>query len=380
MRVAHIVAHPPFREGTGTVAYYNACILQKMGCEVTVYAPKYNLRPSESALDFYEYLPSWLSIGNAFLTPQILSLKLKTFDIIHLHYPYIFGSELVLLKLLGARIPLVITYHNDLIGGGVRRPAFFIYNRFFTPLILRRARKIAATSLDYAAGSICCAEVFQKRKNDFVGIPNGVAIDEFHPDINGSQIRAEYGFHDGDIVLLFVSSLDSAHVIKGLPYLLTALSELNDPDIKLLVVGDGDMRTTYERQTLELDIEERVTYLGKLPRAELPPIYAASDIVAVPSKAESFGLVIAEGMATGKPVIGSKYHGIRTVVIDGEQGFLVSYGDVDTLVSKIEKLAHDPELRRIMGKRGRDRIVDHYSWEHAGKRLMALYEDVLSTP
>jgi glycosyltransferase involved in cell wall biosynthesis len=376
IHVTHIVAHPPFREGTGTACYYNARALRALGCQVTVYAPGRGMRKDDEQLDFYHFMPCWLAVENAFLTPQILSLN-RT-DVLHLHFPFIFGSELVLAKARAAKIPLIVTYHNDLIGGGIRRPAFFIYNRLLTPLILRTARKIAVTSLDHAASSIYAETIFRERSEDLVAVGNGVDTDRFRPGIDPGIVRARHKLGTDAIVLLFVSNLDRAHIRKGLFPLLEALARVSVRSIKLLVAGDGDMRPDYEERAKNLRMGDRVIFAGNIPHSELPTYYATCDMVVVPSRPpESFGLALAEGMACGKPVIGCNIPGVRTVIKDNETGFLVEPGDAVGLASRVELLAADNQLRHTMGQRGRQRIIEQYTWKHVAERLTAMYESVL---
>jgi hypothetical protein len=74
MHVTHIVAHPPFREGIGTVCFHNAMALRELGCNVTVYAPRIELSPEDERFGFYHFMPCWSAVGNAYLTPQLLSV------------------------------------------------------------------------------------------------------------------------------------------------------------------------------------------------------------------------------------------------------------------------------------------------------------------
>jgi glycosyltransferase involved in cell wall biosynthesis len=374
MRVTHIVAHPPFREGTGTVCYFNARALQDLGCDVRAYATRYG--DVNAPPDFYRFMPSWLSIGNAYLTPALLNMEKA--DILHLHYPFIFGSELTLLKSCLGRVPMVLTYHNDLIGGGIRRPAFWLYNRLNAPFILGRARKIVVTSFDYAATSIYADSIFSRRKAELVEIGNGVDVDVFRPNVASAFIRLRHALGGRDFVLLFVSSLDRSHARKGLGLLLETLATLKDPAIKLVVAGDGDMRPEYEQQAHGLGLNGRVTFAGRIPQDELPAYYAASDAVAIPSRPpEAFGVSLAQGMAAGKPVIGSDIPGVRTLVHDGEQGFLIPPGDGAALARRILILTNSPALRVRMGAAGRERILQHYTWKAAGKKLFEMYQQVL---
>jgi glycosyltransferase involved in cell wall biosynthesis len=375
MRVTQIVAHPPFREGTGTVCYYNARALQDLGCQVRVYATGYG---QSSVPAFYRSMRSRLTIGNAFLTPELLEIGQT--DIIHLHYPFIFGSELAVFQARRLNIPLVVTYHNDLIGSGVRRPAFWLYNRLNAPFILKQARKIVVMSRDHATRSFFGGTIFRARAADVVEVGNGVDVETFNPEIQTGALRPRYGFQPEDFVLLFVSSLDRAHVIKGLGFLLETLSLVKMARIKLLVVGDGDQRPVYEKKALALGLATRVTFAGRLSHADgqMAAHYAAADAVVIPAEAESFGLGLAQGMAMAKPVIGSDIPGVRMLVRNGVDGFLVPFGDKAALAERILQLASSPELRKQFGAASRARILQNFTWKVAGQRLLALYQEVLA--
>ncbi len=376
MRVAHIVAHPPFREGTGTACYYNARALQALGCEVEVYAPRLP-GVEQTALEVpYHFLRSCLSLGNAYLTPAILSIP--PVDILHLHYPFVFGAELTLWSARQLGTPLVITYHSDLYGKGLRRFAFWLYNHLMAPAILQQARKIAVVSLDHASNCFFGPTIFARRQADLVEIGNGVDIATFDPALAVEDVRPRYGLAKEDFVLLFVSSLDAAHRRKGLDVLLEALASLPDSRVKLLVVGDGNCRTAYEQQARDLGLGERVRFAGRISHAAgaMTAHYAAADVVVMPSLLqESFGLSLAQGMAMGKAVIGSDMAGVRTLV--AECGLLIPPGDRQALAEGIRRLYEDPALRQQLGASGRARILARYTWRHVGERLLTMYRQVL---
>ncbi|WP_165360663.1 glycosyltransferase family 4 protein [Candidatus Chloroploca sp. Khr17] len=376
MHVTHIVAHPPYREGTGTACFYNAQALRALGCETTVYAPAWHLTDGDRQLNYYRFAPCWLKVEKAVLTPGLLTAG-KT-DIFHLHYPFIFGAELVLARAAATRTPLVVTYHNDLIGSGIRRPAFFGYNRLNAPLILRSAAKIAVVSHDHAASTHFGSTIFRERDGDVVEIGNGVDTARFHPEVDGMAVREQYQIPRDATVLLFVSNLDRAHVRKGLLLVLEALATLSDNSLRLLVAGDGELRETYADCARSLGIGGQVIFAGRIPHDRLPAYYAACDIVVMPSRPpESFGLAIAEGMATGKPVLAGNIPGVRTLVKDGETGFLVDPSDCADLVGRLALLVRDEALRLAMGRRSWQRIVEHYTWRKVGERLLALYDSLL---
>jgi glycosyltransferase involved in cell wall biosynthesis len=321
-------------------------------------------------------MSSYLSIGNAYLTPDILTIS--NTDIIHLHYPFIFGSSLAILRSRSIGVPLVITYHNDLYGKGIRRPAFWVYNRLFAPWILGQVRKIIVTSYDYANSSQFAATVFNKRRDDLVEVNNGVDVDTFKPGMESEFVRSRHGFTNRDIVVLFVSSLDRSHARKGLGFLLEALAAVSQEEVKLLIVGDGDMRPEYEQTALKLGLRERAVFAKRVSQVELPNYYAASHIVCIPSQPpEAFGLALAQGMASGKSVIGCDIPGVRSLVRPG-CGFLIQPNDRAALADRIQALAGDPALRDQMGRAGREWIIQKYTWRRAGERLLDLYQEIMA--
>jgi glycosyltransferase involved in cell wall biosynthesis len=138
------------------------------------------------------------------------------------------------------------------------------------------------------------------------------------------------------------------------------------------------MRPSYEEQVRSLGLGARVIFAGRVPQDELPAYYAACDIVVIPSRPpEAFGVSLAQGMSAGKPVIGSNIPGVRTLVHNGEQGFLVPVGDTKTLAERIGTLAGDATLRARMGMAGRERITEHFTWKVAGEKLLGMYQEVL---
>jgi glycosyltransferase involved in cell wall biosynthesis len=375
MKIVQVVPYTPFNEGVGTVAYYYAKALQGLGVDIELIVPDKGLPKEGYDSSIYKYYPSLLSIQNAFLTPKLLLEQ--GFDILHLHNPYIFGSELIYLKGLFESFPLVVTYHNDLIGRGFKGMLFKIYQSIFTPLILNKANKITFNSFDHTRASVFAETVFRRKSEDLVEIPSGVDVDIFTPDLDASDIRREFGFLNDDIVILFVSSLDQAHVNKGLFLLLEAQARLSAAvKTKLLIVGDGEMRPIYSQKAAALGIADDVKFAGRVSHQALPLFLNAGNMIVIPAIAESFGLAIAEGMACGLPAIATDNPGVRVVIEEGETGFLVPYNNIPILTDKISQLANSPELRKQMGIKGRKRIEENFTWEIAARKLLAVYNDL----
>jgi glycosyltransferase involved in cell wall biosynthesis len=379
MRIAHVTAtFPPHYSGTGVVCYHNALGLGRLGHQVTVFTADYppgdHAYPEEITV---RRLPALFRIGNGPVLPGLLGLG--GFDLVHLHHPFYFGSETVFLKSVTDGLRYVVTYHQDVLLAGLLRFLDKLHHRLVGKHILARAGKVLATSWDYARASRL-SELMQIRPEAVAELPNGVDAQRFHPDVDGDGLRARHGLKRTDRVVLFVGALDRAHYFKGVGVLLQALDHRPDKGVRLLVVGDGNLRSTYQQQAVRLGLGDRVIFCGRVPDEELPAHYALCDLLVLPSTTmgEAFGVVLLEAMACGKPVIASDLPGVRSVVSDGEDGLLVKPGDVDDLAEKMRLLLDDPSRRREMGERGRAKVEEKYAWPVIIPRLVQVYAEVLS--
>jgi glycosyltransferase involved in cell wall biosynthesis len=134
----------------------------------------------------------------------------------------------------------------------------------------------------------------------------------------------------------------------------------------LVVAGDGPLRGRVP------------CALGFVPHEELTRLYERAAVVACPSYREGFGVVCAEAMAHGRPVVASAVGGLLDLVVDGETGLLVPPGDVDALRGALRRLLGDAELRRRMGEAGRRRARARFSWEAATAATIEAFEAALA--
>lgn len=375
MKIAQVCAtFPPYMAGTGVVCFHNSLELAKLGHDVTVFTGTSSKDSTDDPTDFkiVRFKPL-LSIGNAVFTPQLLSLR--EYDIVHLHYPYYFGGELVYLlnKLNSQRY--VVTYHNDVLGAGLLKPFFNTHSATMMKVILKSASRICVHTMDYALNSNL--RQFSKYKNKILEIPNGVDTSNFHPSINGLQIRNKYKLN-GKKLILFVRALDKAHHHSGLEYLLNSIAHIKDDNIVLMVVGDGNLKQHYINITNEKGLSEKVIFVGRITHEFLASYYAASDLVVLPSTTtENFPLILLEAMASGKPVICTNLPGVRTIVDDGIDGFVAEARNVDDLTLKIKLLLENESLRIKFGRNGRMKVENKYSWDKIALKLEHMYKEVL---
>ena len=379
MKIAHVTAtFPPYYSGTGMVCHYSALHLGRLGHEVTVFTAKHPPGEYEYPQEYaVERLPVVFRFGNAPFSPGLL--KIRDFDIIHLHHPFIFGTEFIGAVSRLRNIPLVMTHHNDLIGDGLRPYIFDSYSAVSKRLLFAQASKLLVVSRDHAQSSLL-KEEFSRRWDDVVEMPNGVDTDLFSPGAGGRQLRRKLGIPASSAMLLFVGVLDRAHHFKGVARLLNAFAIIDSQDAVLVIVGDGDLRQGYEQLALDLGIGESVRFVGAKSNDETPQYYQAADMCVLPTMPpESFGIVLIEAMACGTPVIASNLPGVRTVIDDGVDGFLVRAGDISDLARKLDiMLQISPESRQEMGMAGRRKVEARYSWERIASSLEQCYFEILA--
>jgi glycosyltransferase involved in cell wall biosynthesis len=320
-------------------------------------------------------LPALLRIGNMPILPNLM-IALRAFDIVHLHYPFIIGAEMVRLATALSHAPLIVSFHNDLIGEGLRARIFKLYQSLSARLVIQSATRLCVLSHDH----FDCSRLSHSLVNNnlkVIELPNGVDLDRFHPLDTDHRIRGQYSIPPNVKLALFVAALDRAHHFKGLSHLLQAIQSLSS-DIWLLVVGDGDLRKEYERQAHEFGLSRRVIFTGAIRHEHLPPYFRSADVTILPSsQTESFGLVLIESLACGTPVIATSLPGVRTVVSHGMDGFLVEPNNPISLAEAVSTILKDQPLRQAMGRRGRAKVEARYGWRQIGVRLEKIYEQVL---
>ncbi|TAK26083.1 MAG: glycosyltransferase family 1 protein [Chloroflexota bacterium] len=377
-RVAHVVAtFPPYWGGTGNVAYYNARSLAARGLDVTVITAAAPVGYVDGEDFPVHRLPTRARLGNAPLLPGLIA-AVRDYDLIHLHWPFIFGAELVWLGCKMAGIPYVVTYHHDLRAD--IRWQFGPYQAAIGPLVLRGARRVLPVSLDHFAASPMRRHVPSARLGE---IPNGVDTRFFRPDIHGAAIRQRHGIPSDAFVIGYLGAMDRAHSFKGVPDLIDATAQVIERRAWFLAVGEGDLRASYEARAADRGLAPRSTWTGKAPADELAQHIAAMDCLVLPSRghgAESFGIVLIEAMAAGKPVIATTLPGVRRVVEDDVDGFLVPPGDVAALADRLSWLGGDGDRRRAMGMAGRAKVERLYDWPRLAERLETEYAAVLGRP
>ncbi|MBM3130617.1 MAG: glycosyltransferase family 1 protein [Chloroflexi bacterium] len=246
--------------------------------------------------------------------------------------------------------------------------------------MMRRAdRVVAATPRDRQQ----MLDLYDAPHAQITIIPPGVDLQHFQP--LAIPDRKQYFKEDHNV--LFVGRIDP---IKGIDTWFRAMKLVVEAEPSLrgrlcvcLIGGDVDEEEPDEELARlhalkdELGIADVVTFLGKRSQESLPYYYASADVVVMPSRYESFGMVALEAMACGTPVVASDVGGLSFVVRDGETGYLVPEGNARAMADCLNRILHDPDLRARLGKRGVE-VAREYAWTRIADQIEALYCEVMS--
>ncbi|MFC1867390.1 glycosyltransferase family 4 protein [Thermodesulfobacteriota bacterium] len=168
---------------------------------------------------------------------------------------------------------------------------------------------------------------------------------------------------------------------KGQNILLHAMIEVirKCPDTLLMVVGDGPDLEDLKKSAERLGIQNHIIWTGVKTPNEVWRLYSIMDVLAVPSLFEGFGLVAAEAMVAGVPIVASDVDGLREVVENGATGYLVPAKDDQTLAERLIQLLNNPAQAHAMGRNGRDRVIRLFSMERFSESMRFLYNHFLKT-
>jgi len=384
MKIAQIVStFLPYRAGIGMAAYYYSTELVRLGHQVTVLTPQYERGRNQEALEGFilKRLRPWIKYGNAAFVPQIY-FELKKYDIIHLHYPFYGAAEAVLLfKLFNPKKKLIITYHMDTYGKGWLKWFFKMYNSVIMPLILKKADKIIVTTMDYAQNSII-SQLLKKYPEKFIEMPLGVDINVYKPKEKNIELLNKYHFLPSSRIVIFVGALDKAHYFKGIENLIVAfkrvLEESEYKDMNLIIVGGGNLIDEYKKLALDAETYNHIIFTDKIKEKELVDYLNLTDMLILPStdSSEAFGIVLLEAMACGKAVLASDLPGVRTLIKEGVNGYLLIPKNIVDIEEKLTKMMINTDLLKKYGANGRKLVEEKYSWKKIGQQLNELVNNL----
>jgi teichuronic acid biosynthesis glycosyltransferase TuaC len=309
-------------------------------------------------------LPSAGAFVFARIVAQVRELqRFRRIDLIHAHGALPCGHAAMLLN-TELKIPYVVSVHG--------------FDAFSTEQVKGRAgswcRRISLRVYQSARRVICISEHVREQVLEGTGrtcrtsvVYNGVDPEMFSPAAGNAT---------GNMSLLSVGNLIP---IKGHDLLIRAVASLASefPAINLEIIGDGPERSRLQTLAGQLQISDRIRFLGRKSRREVADAMRCCTVFVLPSRFEGLGCVYLEAMSVGKSVVGCRGQGIAEVIQHGSNGFLVGPDNEKELTLALAMLLRDESLRRRLGAAAHDTILDRFTLTQQAQNLARIYRESL---
>jgi L-malate glycosyltransferase len=375
-------------------------LLQEKNTKVVVVTPNYNKSLLKEEMDritvhrFNAYFPPEFGSGKMAQSKKSVFTKmlglysffiymLKNFyytykfakkykaDLIHAHWALPTGfPALLAAQLLG--IPCFITMH----GGDVyynKAEGYDLPKRWYAKLLLSYTFKYAKMLTAITNDCKMHAENAGARSEKIIIITNGADIRRFSKSKNGVEnLIKKYSLKSNNVIFTCRQLIPR----KGIRFLIMAMPDIikKFPKTKLLIAGDGMEREFLEELIDKLKLRDHVTLLGWIKNEELPVYFNSSDVAVMPSLEEGFGIPAAEAMACEIPVVSTDAGGLVEVVDNNKTGIIVPKANEKEMAKAIIKLLENPALSKRMGKAGRKKTEEEFSWDITAKKFITLFK------
>lgn len=348
--------------------------LRRMGHEVVVFAPSYDMQEEEK--DVVRYGSLLRNVAGGFSVPNSLDpiieerFREEDFDVIHVHHPMMMGEAA---RYLSKRyeVPLVFTYHTryeqylhyvGLSGLSRLMPSYLRHCTAPCDLV------IAPTPLmkEYLEGISV--------KPPVSVLPTGIPMDSFSPDTEkAAQIRKMY-LQGRKHLFVSVSRLAKEKNVEFLIRSVKLIKEKRGSDFKLLLVGDGPERKHLERLAEELNVQEEIVFVGAVPNEEIRNYCHAADLFLFASRSETQGIVLIESMAVGTPVLAVRATGTEDVVVCGENGYMTNVSEME-FSDKLMDILGKKELQILT--EGAKKTAENYHSDLIASKAEGIYMEAI---
>lgn len=204
-------------------------------------------------------------------------------------------------------------------------------------------------------------------------VRNGVNLQKFNPHGVYPDLRVEYGIPSNKLLICFIARMTYQKDPVGMVRAFAAASKLV-PDLQLLMIGDGELKSAAINAAVELNVADLVIFAGF--RQDVPAVLHAADIYCLPSLWEGFPIGVLEAMAMGKAVIATDVDGTKEAVKDGENGVLVQSGNTAALTAAIVKLATDTPLRLQLQQNAAMAVATNFNVAGMTEKIAAVYQQL----
>ena len=365
-----ITCYPTYG-GSGAVATALGIQLAKRGHEVhfVSYAQPFRLGHFHERIFFhevemehyplFEHPPYTLALAVALHD----AARTHDLDLLHVHYaiPHATSAWIAQEMLGDGGIPVVTTLHGTDITLVGLHPSFQRITRFS----ILRSTGITAVSEYLRDETVRDFDVPPERIDV---IPNFIDTEVYDP-AKEPCYRSTLA-EEGEKIVMHVSNFRPVKRVLDVVEVFARIAAAMPS--RLIMVGDGPERPRAQKRAKELDVDDRVVFLGKHDSVE--ELLPCADLFLLPSGSESFGLAALEAMASGTPVVAASIGGVPELLPHGEAGYLYPVGDVEGMSEGALKILSDPDLRATFGEAGRAIAIERFSAERLVPEYEACYE------
>lgn len=293
-------------------------------------------------------------------------IKENGISLLHAHVWNPASCRYAYLAAKSEKIPLVITEHDP---GEISKLKTLIKK-----YLIKNVSAVIAISEE---NKKFLSEAYPRLKDKITVVHNGIDIDEFEQKLSNFTEREKYRKEifltkPRDKIILCVAEL---HPRKGIKYLIEALAKIEDENLRLIVVGDGQQKRELEKLAKNLGVAEYVKFLGQ--RNDVPQLMASADIFILPSLREAFGLVLLEAMIAKLPIISTNSGGVPEIIEHNKNGFLVPPENSNALAEAIKILLANEELNKKIIQAGYEKVYEKFNAKTMVERTSAVYDKFL---
>jgi glycosyltransferase involved in cell wall biosynthesis len=314
------------------------------------------------------YLVAPLALAQGWRTARKIARRHRA-TVMHGHWVVPGG---VTAALAAPDLPLVVSLH----GSDVYVAETFALARAAARRTFRRAGFVTACSTDLARRAIALGADPARIET----VPYGVDADRFRPDPAVRAARREQLGVGGDVPLCAAAGRLVRK--KGFEYLIDAAA--STPGVVLAIAGEGTLHDELRERARAADVLERVRWLGNQTQDRVGELFAAADMICVPSVRDDSGNVdglpnvVLEALASGTPVITTAAGGIGAVAEHGRTAMVVPERDAAAIAAAMVRIVADPDASRRLGTAARDFVSQQFGWERTAGRLEAAYDRALA--
>ena len=288
-------------------------------------------------------------------------------DIVHTHS----GKAGILGRLAAKRANVSLVVHT------IHGPSFGSFQNAAANFVFRAAERHAGRATTHF---IAVADAMKTRylaagigrPEQYTKIFSGFRLEPFLAAKNDPAVRARFGLQPGDFV---VGKIARLFKLKGHDDLFALAPELirRCPQVKFLLVGDGEWRGRFENLAKSLGLQKHFIFTGLILPAQIPPLVGIMDALVHLSLREGLPRALPQALAAAKPVVAYNCDGAREVCFDGQTGFLLQPGDLTGLKDRLLQLARDPALGKKFGRTGMDFVREDFAVEKMVDAIYHLY-------